>query len=141
MNFLWDLTKFPKGYEGHEWHVTFFLAHTVCLATSCTVSQSMNNSLAPLSISAYAHPSSTWYANPSTSIIEDPNNEREYIEHGKILDMKSSGISRRNLTIIDFRTRKWPFRFCLNGTEWNGNVTILLTTYCTSLHFSNKLCI
>ena len=59
-------------------------------------SHSMNNSLAPLSTSAYTHPSSTWYANPSTSMIEDPNNEKEYIEHGKILDMRSSGISRRN---------------------------------------------
>ena len=63
------------------------------------LSHSMSKSPAPLSTSAYAHPSSTWYANLSTSLIEHPattNLEREYIEHSKILDMKSSGISRRN---------------------------------------------
>ena len=63
------------------------------------LSLSMSKPSAPLSTSAYAHPSSKWYANLSTSLIEHPagtNHEREYIEHSKILDMKSSGISRRN---------------------------------------------
>ena len=65
------------------------------------LSHSMSKSSAPLSTSAYVHPSSKWYANLSTSLIEHPagtNHEREYIEHSKILDIKSSGISRRNFT-------------------------------------------
>ena len=56
-------------------------------------------SAACLTTAAFEHPSPTWYLNPSsTSFVEDPaGHEREYVEHSKIMDFKSSGISRRNL--------------------------------------------
>ena len=79
------------------------------------LSHSMSKSPAPLSTSAYAHPSSTWYANLSTSLIEHPatpNHEREYIEHSKILDMKSSGISGETLPkrLLQFLRRQSVLR-------------------------------